>query len=334
MSRDKLTLGRRAFVAGTGAAVGTASVGGVASAHEDGSSKEKEKDKEKEKKKDETPKTIAHRGFAGQYPENTLGAFERATMCHDPDMVEIDIIPASDGTVMVTHDPKMSSRDGGERGLTEEDGYVWDYTPDELNDIEVQESGETIPTLEQSLEVIPSDVAVNIEFKNPGAPSDELEFATNLSGDALETQKELWRPLAERTLDVASEFENDILVSSFYEAALATVRDVDSDVPIAFLFWDSIEEGLKITREYDCEAVHPPYNMIKGAPFFNDEYYVEADSFEDIDLVQQAHDEGRTVNTWTVTTWYQAEQLAAAGVDGLIADYPNLMWNGGSPDDE
>ncbi|MFC6825942.1 glycerophosphodiester phosphodiesterase [Halopelagius fulvigenes] len=334
MSRDKLTLDRRAFVAGTGAAVGTASLGGVASAGGDDSSKEKEKEKKGEKGDDRTPKVIAHRGFAGLYPENTLGAFRRATMCHDADMVEIDIIPASDGTVMVTHDPKMNSRDGGEQGLTEEDGYVWDYTADELNDIEVLESGETIPTLEQSLEVIPDDVAVNIEFKNPGVPEEELEFAKNLSGDALETQKEKWQPITERTLDVASHFENDVLVSSFYEAALATVRDVDSDVPIAFLFWDSIEEGLKITREYDCEAVHPPYNMIKGAPFFNDKYYLEGGSFEDIDLVQKAHDEGRAVNTWTVTTWYQAEQLAAAGVDGLIADYPNLMWNGGSPDDE
>lgn len=305
---------------------------GVASA--DGSGDSKTDDENGEDGHDDSPKIIAHRGFGGQYPENTLGALRRATMCHDADMVEIDIIPASDGTVMVTHDPEMNSRDGGEQGLTEEDGYVWDYTAEELQEIEVLESGETIPTLEQSLDVIPDDVAVNIEFKNPGVPGDELEFAKNLSGDALETQKEKWRPITERTLDVASEFENHILVSSFYEAALATVRDVDPDVPIAFLFWDSIEEGLKITREYDCEAVHPPYNMIKGAPFFNDEYYIEGGSFEDIDLVQEAHDEGRTVNTWTVTTWYQAEQLAAAGVDGLIADYPNLMWNGGSPDDE
>lgn len=328
MARDKLTLDRRAFVAGTGVAVGTASLGGVASAGEDDSSKDEKTDEEKT---DEgTPKTIAHRGFAGQYPENTVGAFERAA-ADGAEMIEIDIMMTADERVVVFHDDKLSSRDGGERGLTDMEGYLWDYTWEELKDAEIQESGETIPTLEQSLEAIPDDVGVNIEFKNPG--STDLYFAQSLSEETLERQKEVWRPMTERALDAASECGNDVLVSSFYEAALATVRETDSEVPVAFLFWDSIEEGLKVTREYDCEAVHPPYNMVKGTPFFNDEYYVDAGTFEeDIDIVQVAHDEGRTVNTWTIGTWYQAEQLADAGVDGLIADYPNLLWSG--DDDE
>ncbi|MCO8246549.1 glycerophosphodiester phosphodiesterase family protein [Haladaptatus sp. AB643] len=36
-------------------------------------------------------------------------------------------------------------------------------------------------------------------------------------------------------------------------------------------------------------------------------------------------DEGREVNVYTFDTWYQAEQLAEAGVDGVIVNYPNLL---------
>nr|WP_266078177.1 glycerophosphodiester phosphodiesterase [Haladaptatus caseinilyticus] len=121
-----------------------------------------------------------------------------------------------------------------------------------------------------------------------------------------------------------SGFENDVLVSSFYEAALATVRETDPSLPTAFLFWDSIEEGLEITRKYDCEALHPPWNMIRDTPFFGDEYYLSG-PFADIDLIEVAHEEGRTANTWTVGTGYQATQLRDAGVDGIIADYPGLL---------
>jgi glycerophosphoryl diester phosphodiesterase len=328
MVRDTLTLDRRTFVAGTGTAVGAASLGGVAGATET----DEDDDHDDGEDEEAMPTVIAHRGFAGQYPENTVGAFERAAECDGAPMIELDIVPTADGRVVVFHDSKLSGRDGGEEGLTDADGYVWEHTWEELKDVEVLESGETIPTLERSFEAIPDDVGVNVEFKNPGTT--DVRFAENLSGETLEAQKEKWRPMTERALDVASNFENDVLVSSFYEAALATVRDVDPDVPVAFLFWDSIEEGLEITREYDCEAVHPPYDMIRGAPFFNDGYSVDAGSFEDIDLVEVAHGEGRAVNTWTVGTWYQAEQLAAAGVDGVIADYPNLYWRGGDPDPE
>jgi len=44
-----------------------------------------------------------------------------------------------------------------------------------------------------------------------------------------------------------------------------------------------------------------------------------------VDLVAEAHADGREVNVWTVDTWYQASRLAAAGVDGIAADYSGLL---------
>ncbi|WP_342764541.1 glycerophosphodiester phosphodiesterase [Haladaptatus sp. R4] len=182
---------------------------------------------------------------------------------------------------------------------------------------------ETIPLLSEALEAIPNHVGVNIEFKNPGSAA--AQSSTNLEGDELKAGKERWRSFTEDALDIIADHDNEILVSSFYEAAIATVREVNPDMPVGYLLWDDIERALDIVREYDCEAVNPPYNMVKGSPFFDDPYYLDDPNFADIDLVQAAHDEGREVNVYTLDTWYQAEQLAEAGVDGVIVNYPNLL---------
>jgi glycerophosphoryl diester phosphodiesterase len=335
MPENGHNVNRRTFLQGTSVAVtGTALSSGAVVA-DDGAETDKPEDRdgsdETMDERDDSrgqPTTIAHRGFAGMYPENTVGAVEMAAKGGPQggaDMVEIDVVPTADGDVVVFHDDRLRGRDGGERGLTDTDGVVWETSTETVTNAEVLDSGETVPLLSELLDALPTSVGVNIEFKNPG--SSDVRFAENLSDDALETQKDLWRPFTEDVLAVADQYENDVLVSSFYEAALATVREAAPDVPIAFLFWDDIETGLDITRTYDCEALHPPYNLVKGTPFFEDEYYTSG-PYADIDLVEVAHEEGRAVNVYTIGTWYQAQELAKAGVDGLIADYPGLNWKG------
>ena len=49
---------------------------------------------------------IAHRGFSGRYPENTLAAI-RAALRLGVDMVEIDVQQTRDGEVIVFHDYRL-----------------------------------------------------------------------------------------------------------------------------------------------------------------------------------------------------------------------------------
>ncbi|WP_134671531.1 glycerophosphodiester phosphodiesterase [Halorussus marinus] len=323
-------LSRRTFLKVTGASL----VGGAASAT---SGADESTDAERRPPTQggaDAASLVAHRGFAGLYPENTLGAIRGSVAGQSPptadrvkaDMIEIDIMPSADGDVMVFHDDTLGRlTDAPERMA---DQYVWETPTDRLRELRVLGTDEPIPRLGEAMRAIPSEVGVNIEFKNPG--SADIRFAENLDGEALETQTELWMDLAEDALAIAADHDNEVLVSSFQEGALAAVREVDDGVPIAFLFWDSIEEGLAITEEYDCEALHPPRNMIRGTDFFGNEYYdgQEPETFADVDLIAEAHDAGRAVNVWTVQTWRQAEQLQEAGVDGLIADYDGLQRYG------
>ncbi|MFB6224488.1 MAG: glycerophosphodiester phosphodiesterase [Haloarcula sp.] len=320
-------IGRRTFVEGTAATLAGAGLVGSATAQESDNS-EGAITEDKEMPDDTT--LIAHRGFAGVYPENTELAVEASSFGgpgtdsthRRADMIEVDVVPTADGTLVAFHDNGLAERDGGERGLTDTQGLVFETDTDTVTSATVLGTEETVPTLETVMDSIPPSVAVNLEFKNPG--SEDLYFAESLSDQTLSTQREVWRPYTERALDLASEYDNEILVSSFYEAALATVRDFDDSVPIAFLFWDNIEEGLEVTRRYDCEAMNVPWNMVQGTPFFNDDY-IESE-LSDIDLVEIADDEDRELNTWTVNTWYQAQELVRAGVDGLISDYPTVLW--------
>jgi glycerophosphoryl diester phosphodiesterase len=88
-----------------------------------------------------------------------------------------------------------------------------------------------------------------------------------------------------------------------------------------------------MAREHDAAAIHPPIDAIRGTPFYDAERFGGSDTDGDPrrdrtdadSLVATAHGEGLAVNVWTVETWYQADRLAAAGVDGVIADYSTLL---------
>lgn len=265
---------------------------------------------------------IAHRGFAGIYPENTVSAVRQATVegpSGTPDAVEIDVMPSADGEVVVFHDAHLGRVTDAPPRLR--DRNVWEITWETLREVSVLSTGETVPRLSTLLEYVPSDVAVNVELKNPGTA--DIRPGRKLTGEALEAARERWIGFVDRVLDITAEFPHDLLLSSFCEGALAAARELDPSVPVASVFSESIEAGWEITREYDCEALHVPHATVTEATTDRDD--AERGTVEADDLVRCAHDEGRAVNAWTVTTWKQATELRAAGVDGIIADYPGLL---------
>lgn len=267
--------------------------------------------------------TIAHRGFAGVFPENTIEAVRRSTAggpVRAASMVEIDVVPSADGVPVVFHDATLGRLT--DVGPARRDQAVWDTPLEELRALEILDSGHSIPLLEEVFEALPRSVGLNVELKHPGVDPGPTGL---LSRDALDRRRGEWRPFVDRVLSLAADYGHDLLVSSFFEGALGAVRDVDPDVPVAAVFFESIEDGFTIARRHDCEAVHPPRNMILGSSLFNEEY--AAGPYDPVDVVARAHEEGRTVNVWTVETRAQAAALADTGVDGLITDVPLAAAN-------
>ena len=258
---------------------------------------------------------IAHRGFAGAHPENTVAAFEAAS--RRADLIELDAVATADGDVVVFHDDELAGRDGGACGLTDADGLVRETDTATVTDAVVLGSGETVPRLSTALEAIPSNVGVNVELKNPGRS--DLRVAEKLDPDVLADRADVWRPFVSRVVETLEAYDHEVLCSSFCEGALAAVRDVSS-YPVAPICWRSVTDGLAIAERHDAAAIHPPIELVEGTPFTD-----ESVATTEPGLLEQAHAAGRAVNVWTVTTWYEAAQLSAAGVDGLISDYAGIV---------
>lgn len=279
------------------------------------------------------PAVIAHRGYAGVAPENTVAAADRAAERDETAMIEIDVRPAACGTPVVIHDERLEgTRDG--RPLTDGTGLVRETPLERLRETRVLGTDATVPALADLLAAVPETVGVNVELKSPGTASAALRPGESLPPADRDRRRELWQPFVERVVADCEAFGGDLLFSSFCEGAIAALRETAA-YAAAPLILDDLEAGLEIARRYDCEAIHPPRDAIAGAggTEMDDAETAAGDRPSDepepeIDVLERAHDEGRAVNAWTATTWIQFDALAAAGVDGVIADYPGLA--GGS----
>jgi glycerophosphoryl diester phosphodiesterase len=269
------------------------------------------------------PNIIAHRGFAGAAPENTVAAFEAAAD-HGADAVELDVMPCADGEVVVFHDDRL---EGEGRPLTDAEGVVWETPCETVLAAEVLDSGHAVPRLADVLDALPSGVGVNVELKNPGSSS--VRPGESLAADARVPARRRWQRFVDDVIETVDEYDHDVLLSSFCEGALAAVRHRSEEYSIGVLVGSALHDGLAVARRYDAEAVHPPRNAVSGTPFHGEQYLGLTPDDPELDVVAHAHDDGREVTVWTVDTWYQAAQLRAAGVDGIVADYPGLLVDAG-----
>ena len=95
------------------------------------------------------PWVVAHRGYRGSYPENTLVAFEAAIRANT-DMIELDVSLTRDRIPVVIHDNTLDRTTNGS-------GPVSEHTLAELKELDAGSwfstkfSGEAIPTLEELL---------------------------------------------------------------------------------------------------------------------------------------------------------------------------------------
>lgn len=101
---------------------------------------------------------IAHRGlFDQQYPENSLGAFERAVQ--EGLVSELDVQLSRDGYPVVFHDDELSR-------MTGHPGKIREFTLHQLKQLRLQQTAETIPTLREVMEAIPQARGLLVEIKS------------------------------------------------------------------------------------------------------------------------------------------------------------------------
>ena len=116
---------------------------------------------------------VAHRGYSGAYPENTLSSFAGAYAC-GAKTVEFDVRKTKDNELVIFHDDTLQKFTGDETSIA-------DHTYAELLQLDAGEwfgreyRLERIPTLDQTLDLLKStNMRIFCELKNIG---DDPEFA-------------------------------------------------------------------------------------------------------------------------------------------------------------
>jgi glycerophosphoryl diester phosphodiesterase len=99
---------------------------------------------------------------------------------------------------------------------------------------------------------------------------------------------------------------NGFIVSSFLPEVLLRCRELDATVPLGFLC--DRDEAMKLWPRLPIQVFLPRHDLVTAL------------------VVDQAHRRGQQVMTWTVNSGRSMQQLADWGMDGLISDSPELLY--------
>ncbi|MGD9638249.1 MAG: glycerophosphodiester phosphodiesterase [Alphaproteobacteria bacterium] len=181
-------------------------------------------------------KVVAHRGFSGQFPENTLTSFREAAL-NGAKWVELDVMLSKDGVPLVFHDETLDRMSGFS-------GRLDDFTFSELSQLKIKNI-EKIAKLEEVLALIfEKKMKVNIEVK----PS-RSELAEKTAIKAFEAAKFF-----------NAEKDGRVLFSSFNTESLKTIRTLSGDAAIGVLTNGEKEKALATARDLKAFSIHCSVN--------------------------------------------------------------------------
>lgn len=248
-------------------------------------------------------KIIAHRGYSGVAPENTLASFERAIDI-EADMIELDVQETSDAKLVVFHDTDMSR-------ITGKSGKISDYTYEEICDLNVGKwfgtsftgisqsaieqnyESETIPLLEEVLKLIrDSDLDIYLELK-------DISGSENLSEEQLQR-------FPQDVVSMVSGYgmENRVIYASFNYDYLEQIKKNDEEARV--LYNTSIGDADILSEKYPADYYGLNIETLKKT------------------TIERLQNIGSHVYVWTVNTPYEMKQMMEAGAEGIVTNNPGI----------
>jgi glycerophosphoryl diester phosphodiesterase len=244
-----------------------------------------------------TALAFAHRGGAGEAPENTLPAFEAAV-----DLgyryLETDVQATRDGVLLAFHDDlldRLTDRSGRICDLTlaevrEADaGYA--FSPDGDATFPYRATGVVIPTLEELLTRW-DDVFINIDAKSDAAVAPLVALITRLNAFG----RVCIGSFSDRRVARIRALAAGRICSSMGQVATGT----------AFL---ASRSGRMPRFHADCLQVPQRWGLLRI----------------DRRFVNAAHRAGLPVHVWTIDDRAEMEAMLDLGVDGIMTDHPRLL---------
>lgn len=231
-------------------------------------------------------KVIAHRGFSGIAPENTLAAFQKAIDAKI-EYFELDVHKTKDDSVVVIHDYSVDRTSSNNIK-----GEVAKMTYEALSQVKVGYSSKfgdefkdvKIPTLREALLLAKGKIKVCLEIKVNGAEEEVMQVLEEL------------------------EMKEEVIIFSFLYPTLTKIRQLDEDIEILYLVGSADETTIGRAKAINAQAIG-----VGGGKVLTREYIAK---------VQQS---GLEIWRWTVDDEATIKHLIDIGVDGIISNYPDRV---------
>ena len=229
-------------------------------------------------------KIVAHRGFSGVAPENTLSAFSQAIEI-GADYFELDVHMTKDSVVVVIHDEEIERTTSGDFI-----GNVRELEFAELKNAKVGYSkkfgeqfiNEPIPTLHDALKFAKGKIKVCVEIKQQGIEKEVLQVIEEL------------------------DMEQEVVIFSFYADVVENMLKLNKNVPTLYLSTFPKMEVIETAKKLGTKKIGVGIYKAPSKKF-----------------IESAHQQGIEVWVWTVNEPAKMQKMKERNVDGLITNYPD-----------
>ncbi|NMC05966.1 MAG: hypothetical protein GYA24_12185 [Candidatus Lokiarchaeota archaeon] len=237
------------------------------------------------------PVIIAHRGFSGKYPENTMLAFKKAIEI-GAGGIELDVHASKDGQLVVMHDKNLERTTNGT-------GLISQKTYEEIANLDAGQ-GEHPPLLEPVLALCKDHRSfLNIEIKARGVERQVVDLVKKYKA------------------------ERDVLVSSFLHDVLPVVSRIEPSIQTAVLVPNSVTGG--VSKILGKLFNRPQAALITAAAKVSASAINPFHATCTPAFFKAALDKGYKVYPWTVDNPAVAMRFASLGAAGIITNRPDLM---------
>ena len=233
-------------------------------------------------------RVIAHRGFSGAAPENTIAAV-RAAIEIQADMAEIDVTLTADGHIVVIHDETLDRTTNGS-------GKVSDFSRAELQLLDAGAwfaptfAGERIPSLDAVLDEIEDRILLNVEIKSEAVDRGVVpKVASSIRKRGMIDQ---------------------VVVSSFSPTALEQMHSVAPEIRTAVLYNTTFHKGqdsVEIVTDLGASVFNIKRQRLTGK------------------MMHRCREHDIPVGIYTVNKPARMRRLVKKGVNAIFTDHPDRL---------
>ncbi|WP_028530867.1 glycerophosphodiester phosphodiesterase family protein [Paenibacillus sp. HW567] len=231
---------------------------------------------------------VAHRGFSGKAPENTLAAVRMAMALPFVRWIEIDVQLTRDGVPVVIHDFTLDRTTNG-HGKVKEMDYESIRRLDAGSWKGRAFRGERVPSLDEVLALASGRLHLNIELKTSG---------------------EMYPGLEKAVIDLvhSAGMRDQVVLTSFDAGALKQSKNLDPGFQTGLIYDSRSGDPAGKLEELDCSLLSISYDRLNPG------------------LVKLLAGRGVKIMAWTVNKAKEMRRLAEMSSDIMICTNRPDIW--------